>query len=139
MCGIAGIVDLSDRPAIYRRIQRVWQDLEGQHFAQATACYYASCTMIDDQVGRILAVLDELGMTDNTLIVFASDHGDYLGAHHLFLKGIPTFEEAYRVPLIIKGPGVPGRRDCGGYRVQPAPVGPPGTKKLATSTSTDSR
>jgi choline-sulfatase len=99
--------DLADRPAIYRRIQRVWQELERQHFAQATACYYASCTMIDDQIGRILAALDELGMTDNTLIVFASDHGDYLGAHHLFLKGIPAFEEVYRVPLIIKGPGVP--------------------------------
>ena len=36
-------------------------------------------------------------------------------------------------------PGVPGRMACGGYSVQPAPVGPPGTKKLAISTSTDSR
>ncbi len=36
-------------------------------------------------------------------------------------------------------PGVPGRMACGGYSVQPAPVGPPGTKKLATSTSTASR
>ena len=99
--------DLADRPSIYRRLQNVWHELDWQQFAEATACYYASCSMIDDQIGRLLATLDELGQRDNTIIVFCSDHGDFLGAHRLFTKGIPPFEEAYRVPLIMNGPGIP--------------------------------
>ncbi len=102
--------DLSNRPGIYRRIQRVWRDLDWLQFAEATACYYALCSLIDDQIGRILAVLEELGQAENTIIVFLSDHGDYMGAHRLLLKGIPAFEEAYRVPLILNGPGIPAGR-----------------------------
>jgi arylsulfatase A-like enzyme len=103
--------DLTGRPAIYRRIQRVWDELAWADFAQATACYYANCTMIDAQIGRILVTLADLNMTENTLIVFTSDHGDYMGEHRLALKGIPAFEGAYRVPLILAGPTVPaGRR-----------------------------
>jgi arylsulfatase A-like enzyme len=102
--------DLSNRPGIYRRIQRVWRDLDWSQFAEATACYYALCSLIDDQIGRILAVLEELGQAENTIIVFLSDHGDYMGAHRLLLKGIPAFEEAYRVPLILNGPGIPAGR-----------------------------
>jgi choline-sulfatase len=99
--------NLAERPSIYRRIQQVWGELTWPDYAQATACYYALCSLIDDQIGRILATLRETGQMDNTLIVFTSDHGDYLGAHRLLLKGIPAFEEAYRVPLILTGPGLP--------------------------------
>jgi arylsulfatase A-like enzyme len=102
--------DLADRPAIYRRIRQVWQAVDWPQFAQATACYYALCSLIDDQVGRLLALLEELGQAGNTLIVFTSDHGDYMGAHRLMLKGIPPFEEVYRVPLILHGPQVPAGR-----------------------------
>ncbi|MBS1252970.1 MAG: Arylsulfatase [Anaerolineales bacterium] len=102
--------DLSDRPAIYRRIQRVWDSLDWPQFAEATTCYYAFCSLVDDQVGRILDMLDELGQVDNTVVVFLSDHGDYMGAHRLMLKGVPAFEGAYRVPLIMRGPGVPAGR-----------------------------
>ncbi len=101
---------LADRPTIYRRIQQVWRQLDWPAFAQAIACYYAYCSLMDDQIGRLLAVLEETGQAENTLIVFTSDHGDYVGAHRLFLKGIPAFEEAYRIPLIFKGPGIPAGR-----------------------------
>ena len=97
---------LADRPGIYRRIQRVWQDLDWDDFAEATACYYAFCSLVDDQVGRILAAVDAAGQLDNTIVIFTSDHGDYLGAHRLLLKGVPAFEEAYKVPLVLAGPGV---------------------------------
>ncbi|HIC89000.1 MAG TPA: DUF4976 domain-containing protein [Anaerolineae bacterium] len=102
--------DLADRPAIYRRIQRVWQQLDWPQFTQAIACYYAYCSLVDDQIERILAVLEGTKQLENTVIVFTSDHGDYMGAHRLFLKGIPAFEEAYRVPLILSGPGIPAGR-----------------------------
>jgi choline-sulfatase len=99
---------LRDRPAIYRRIRRTWDAIDARAAAQARACYYAACSGIDDQVGRILAVLRATGQADDTLVVFTSDHGDYLGAHGLWLKGVAPFEEAYRVPLVLRGPGVPG-------------------------------
>ena len=103
--------NLSGRPAIYRRIQSVWNDLSWEDFAAATACYYASCTLVDEQIGRILRVLDELGMAENTIVVFTSDHGDYMAEHRLMLKGIPAFEGAYHIPLVIRGPGLPAGRD----------------------------
>jgi choline-sulfatase len=102
--------DLSGRPAIYRRLQRIWRQLEWHQFAQAIACHYAFCSLVDDQIGRILATLRASGQAENTIVVFTADHGDYLGAHRLMLKGVPAFEEAYRVPLILSGPGVPAGR-----------------------------
>jgi arylsulfatase A-like enzyme len=98
--------DLADRPAIYRRLQSVWRDVTWEDFARATACYYANCSMIDEQIGRVLDALEALGMDENTIIVFTSDHGDYMGEHRLLLKGIPAFEGAYRIPLLIAGPGI---------------------------------
>lgn len=102
--------DLAGRPEIYRRIQQVWKDLEWDQFAQAIACYYAFCSLIDDQVGKILAALDQTGQADNTLVIYVSDHGDYMGAHRLMLKGIPAYDQAYRVPLLMAGPGIPKGR-----------------------------
>jgi len=102
--------DLSNRPGIYRRTQQVWRDLEWSHFAEATACYYALCSLIDDQIGRILTTLRDLEQIENTIVVFTSDHGDYMGAHRLMLKGIPAFEEAYRVPLLLAGSNIPARQ-----------------------------
>ncbi len=106
--------DLSDRPAIYRRIRGAWDGLSEREVREAIACYYATCTLLDDQVGRLLAALDATGQAGDTVVVFCSDHGDYLGAHGLFLKGVPAFEEAYRVPLILRGPGVPEGRAVAG-------------------------
>jgi arylsulfatase A-like enzyme len=103
--------DLAGRPTIYNRIQSVWEDLTWEDFAQATTCYYANCTMVDEQIGRILEALDSLEMRENTVIVFTSDHGDYLAEHRLMLKGIPAFEGAYRIPLILNGPGIPSGKE----------------------------
>lgn len=104
--------DLAERPAIYRRMQRVWQDLSDDDAREAMACYYANCSLIDDQMGRIVAALERTGQLDNTLIVFTSDHGDLLGAHGLWLKGVPAFEETYRVPLLLAGPGITPGASC---------------------------
>ena len=98
--------EMLDKPAVYRRIAAAWKQLSEEQLRQATACYYAACSSVDDQFGRLLDALEESGQADETLVVFTSDHGDYLGAHGLFLKGVAAFEEAYRVPLVLKGPGV---------------------------------
>jgi arylsulfatase A-like enzyme len=96
--------DLADRPAIYRRQRSVWSDLSEADFRTATACYYAACGLVDDQVGRLLDRVEEAGQRDDTIVVYTSDHGDLMGAHRLLLKGVPAFEEVYRVPLIVSWP-----------------------------------
>lgn len=60
---------------------------------------------VDDNLGRLLGYLDESGLADNTVIVYTSDQGFYLGDHGWFGKGC-MYEESLRVPLIIRWPGV---------------------------------
>lgn len=96
--------DLADRPGIYRRQQSVWADLTADDFRTATACYYALCGLVDDQVGRLLAPIEAAGQLANTIVIYTSDHGDLMGAHRLLLKGVPAFEEVFRVPLIVSWP-----------------------------------
>ncbi|HPU86344.1 MAG TPA: sulfatase-like hydrolase/transferase [Candidatus Latescibacteria bacterium] len=67
------------------------------------AYYYGAVSFIDYQVGRILAALEETGQLENTLIVFASDHGEYLGDYYCFGKR-GMHNAAARVPLIIRHP-----------------------------------
>lgn len=70
---------------------------------RAKAAYYGSITHIDSQIGRFLQALTEHNCLDNTLIVFLSDHGDLLGDHNFFRKGLP-YEGSSKVPFIIYAP-----------------------------------
>ncbi len=74
----------------------------------ARASYYALCTFVDRQVGRVLDALDAAGLTENTLILFTSDHGEMLGDKGIWTKST-MYDGAARVPLLMAGPGiVPG-------------------------------
>jgi arylsulfatase A-like enzyme len=74
------------------------------------AGYDAAITAVDEQVGRLLKALDDLGRADDTIVVFTSDHGDMLGSHGQRLKRKP-WEESIRVPGIVRYPAKvrPGR------------------------------
>ncbi|GAA1487549.1 sulfatase-like hydrolase/transferase [Brachybacterium sacelli] len=91
---------------------RGYLEYSEQELAETVRAYYAMVSLLDDEVGRILAVLEETGQAENTIVVFTSDHGEMLGDHQLMLKGPFLYEGAVRVPLIVRWPGVtePGTR-----------------------------
>jgi len=66
--------------------------------------YYAMITEVDHHVGRILACLDEEGLADDTIVLFTSDHGEYLGEFLRFGKGFPGEDCISRVPLLLRWP-----------------------------------
>ena len=79
---------------------------------KALAGYYAHCAALDDCIGNLLQTLRDTGLADNTLVIFAADHGDLLGSHGAFDKQQP-YDESIRVPLLFhwpKGLGRHGRR-----------------------------
>ncbi|MDU7887317.1 MAG: arylsulfatase, partial [Clostridium perfringens] len=71
---------------------------------RAKAAYYGLITHIDHQIGRFLIALSEYGELNNTIFLFVSDHGDMMGDHNWFRKGIP-YEGSARVPFFIYDPG----------------------------------
>lgn len=77
--------------------------LTRQELATMTAAYYGMVSLIDAQVGRILAALDQRKLADDTLVIFTSDHGDLLGDHGQLFKGPVHYESLLRVPLIVRG------------------------------------
>ena len=105
--------NLRDKPAIYQRQrQQLWDQLSPDEVKDSIAHYWAFCTLEDTLFGEVLDALAASGQADNTLVLFLSDHGDYCGAHGLYLKGVPAFREAYHVPCVVRWPkGIdnPGR------------------------------
>ena len=71
---------------------------------ESLAQTYGMITHIDDCVGRLLDALQDTGHAENTVVVFLSDHGDYLGSHHLLFKGVWPYEPVIRVPLVWRTP-----------------------------------
>jgi len=68
---------------------------------------YGMISLIDHNVGRILGALENMGLSDDTIVIYSGDHGDWLGDHGLILKGPMFYEGLLRVPMIVRGPGVP--------------------------------
>ena len=77
----------------------------------AIACYLGLVSFMDEQVGRVLAALDESGLAGSTRVVYSSDHGDNLGARGMWNKCL-MYLESTAVPMILAGPGIPAGRTC---------------------------
>jgi arylsulfatase A-like enzyme len=72
---------------------------------QAMACYYGMISLMDREIGRILEALDRLGIAENTLVLFSTDHGHFLGQHGLVAKGAFHYEDMVRIPMLVRWPG----------------------------------
>jgi len=68
------------------------------------ALTYGMITMIDDAIGRVLAQLESLGLAENTVVIFTTDHGDYMGDHGLMLKLLLHYQGLIKVPFIWSDP-----------------------------------
>jgi len=73
--------------------------------AKNIATMYGMVTMLDAYIGKILDKLDELHLTEKTLVCFTSDHGDFYGQHGLVAKAIHHYKDLLRVPLVVSMPG----------------------------------
>ena len=94
--------------------RRPWNGVDYTEFTDAhkqkiRAHYAALVKQIDHEIGQLLDTLRELDLIDNTIIIFASDHGDYLGDHNLIGKGT-FFEGSIHVPMIVRMPGMTAGR-----------------------------
>lgn len=92
------------------------RDLTDDELREIRRAYYAMVSDVDRGVGRILDELEERGLAEDTIVVFTSDHGDYMGDHGRFGKGTPGHDCIMRVPCIISYPGnVPAGARVGGF------------------------
>jgi len=103
-------------------------DAELQH---CRALYAGELTLVDRWVGRLLQKIEDMGLLDDTMVVFTTDHGFYHGEHHLIGKShitpdesryVPLYEEVAHIPLIVHYPGAEPRRESA--FVQPADLMP---------------
>jgi arylsulfatase A-like enzyme len=100
----------AERPRCHEQYRDVWPHMIYDQPADATyrRFYLWLHEVVDRALDRILEGLDRRGLTDDTIIVFTSDHGELLGAHGgLQQKWHNAFDEAVRVPMFVTGPGIP--------------------------------
>lgn len=117
-------IDLPRTPAMARdaldpHSRRLFDGIAADEFdttendiRNARHAYYGNVTYFDEQVGRIVAALEDTGLADNTVVIVTSDHGDMLGERGLWAK-MSWFEDSARVPLIVRGPGIPAGKRVG--------------------------
>ena len=92
--------------AAFRHFFREDEPFTEEELRNLGAAYYAACSHLDAQIGRVLAALAELGLAPSTRVIYTSDHGESLGARGLTGK-FTLYDESAAVPLILAGPGVP--------------------------------
>lgn len=100
--------DLSGKPAVQAIKRRHWrtEGLPWAEWARLVSAYLGEITLIDDGIGRVLDHLDRMSLSDNTIVVVTTDHGDTIGAHGICNKDYTMYEEIYRIPLVVRWPGV---------------------------------
>jgi arylsulfatase A-like enzyme len=102
-----------DVPLRYRLLQEFYRKIVGlpEAYRETEQNYFGLITEVDRSVGAILAKLDDLGLTDRTITVLTSDHGDMMSAHGLLGKMV-MFDQSARVPYFVRMPGQTRALNC---------------------------
>lgn len=100
----------AERPnhPVLREMMKFWNyddyfDAETRQLARR--CYYGLCSFLDDNIRQVLAALEDSGQTDNTIVLYISDHGEMLGNHGFWTKSV-MFEDSVAIPMVMAGPGI---------------------------------
>lgn len=97
---------LVGKPYIQGQQRRTWQ-VDGWLWADwspVVSAYLGEISLLDAQIGRILGELDRLGLADNTLVIYSTDHGDLCGGHGMLDKHFVMYDDVVRVPLLMRWP-----------------------------------
>ncbi|MGD2175490.1 MAG: sulfatase-like hydrolase/transferase, partial [Candidatus Brocadiaceae bacterium] len=87
-----------------------------EQWAPIVARYLGEVSLLDAQVGRVLTAVDELGLAEDTLVVYTADHGDMCGSHGMIDKHFIMYDDVVRVPMIARWPGrVPAGARCDAF------------------------
>jgi arylsulfatase A-like enzyme len=117
---------LEDKPRIQRDMKSYWgvQNHSWEQWSKLVAACYGYVSLMDFEIGRILALLDALQIRDSTAIFFTSDHGGMVGSHGLCDKGPYLYDDIIRIPLIADIPGCPSnvRSDAFVYNMDLCPT-----------------
>lgn len=99
----------ASKPPVQKNYSAHWtfDSMSEAESRKLIAVYWGYVTLIDEQIGRVLAVAEELGLMDSTAFFFSSDHGEFTGAHRLHDKGPAMYEDIYRTAGIVRLPGAP--------------------------------
>ena len=115
--------EFDDKPPFYRGLNEKWNYGDSLRFKkdwhcintlpwmndkkkkEITAMYYGMISLMDKHIGRIVDALRDKGLLDDTVIVFTTDHGDYLGNHGMWWKGLPAYEDIHKLPFFVRNPG----------------------------------
>lgn len=100
--------DLTLKPEVQRQMRKTWglEDWTWKDWAPVVARYFGEISLLDAQIGRVLDYLDRLGLAENTLVIYSSDHGDMCGSHGMIDKHCVMYEDILRVPLMMRLPGI---------------------------------
>lgn len=98
---------LEGKPYIQHQQRRTWKldDWSWAQWAPIVGRYLGEIALLDVQVGRLLEVLERLGLAGDTLVVYTTDHGDLCGGHGMIDKHFVMYDDVVRVPLILRWPG----------------------------------
>lgn len=96
----------ADKPRVHRHYSAHWtfDSFSPDDWRKLIAVYWGYVTLIDHEIGRVLAALDELGLTDSTACLFTADHGEFTGSHRLHDKGPAMYDDIYQVPMLARIP-----------------------------------
>lgn len=105
---------LTGKPYIQAQQRRTWR-VDGwgwREWSPLVSRYLGEISLLDAQVGRLLATLDRLGLAQDTLVIYTTDHGDLCGGHGMIDKHFIMYDDVVRVPLLMRWPGwiPPGSR-----------------------------